>query len=166
MRVFFRSLYMLLLVACMGGIAFFFWNVETSLPGLPYNDFVRFLDQGEVAKVHLRGDKDVVVTDTYGRQFALSLPNVSAVMPALVEKGIPVTTESEPSPFIINFASVTLPLLLLLIFGFYVHRKMAAADSNESEFVKKKASSAKVSAGRRVTFRDVAGVPEVKEEPA
>lgn len=164
MRVFFRSLYMLLLVACMGGIAFFFWNVETSLPGLPYNDFVRFLDQGEVAKVHLRGDKDVVVTDTYGRQFALSLPNVSAVMPALVEKGIPVTTESEPSPFIINFASVTLPLLLLLIFGFYVHRKMAAADSNESEFVKKKASSAKVSAGRRVTFRDVAGVPEVKEE--
>ncbi|MDH3360177.1 MAG: ATP-dependent zinc metalloprotease FtsH, partial [Desulfobulbaceae bacterium] len=70
----------------------------------------------------------------------------------------------EPSTIVTNFVSITLPFLLFLIFGFYVHRKMSVADNKESDFAKNKSSAARVTGDRRVTFRDVAGVPEVKEE--
>ncbi|MDH3359491.1 MAG: hypothetical protein OEL55_01345, partial [Desulfobulbaceae bacterium] len=138
--------------------------MENRLPTLKYNEFISVLDQGEVAEIHLHGEKEVVVTDTFGRRFSLFLPNAATIVPELVKKGIPVVAESETSPLIINFLSVTLPLVLLLIFGFYVHRKMAAADSKETDFAKHKSSATGITGRRRVTFRDVAGVPEVKEE--
>ena len=164
MRVFFRSLYMLLVFVCVGGAVYFFWDLENRLPAMPYSDFVHSLEQGEVSSIHIRGGKDIVVTDSFGRQFSLFVPDVNAILPKMLEKGIPVTSEPASSPFVVNFGSVTLPILLLLIFGFYVHRKMAASDSKESEFAKKKTSAAIIPGNRRVTFRDVAGVPEVKEE--
>jgi len=164
MRVFFRSLFMLILVAGLGGVSFFFWQLEHRLPGLNINEFNRLVEQGEVSAMCLRGEKEVVVTDTFGRQFSLFMPNVGDILPQLVAKGIPVTSENETSPLFINFISVTLPVVLILIFGFYVQRKMAASDNKESEFAKKKATAAVITGSKRVTFRDVAGVPEVKEE--
>ncbi|MDH5298604.1 MAG: ATP-dependent zinc metalloprotease FtsH [Desulfobulbaceae bacterium] len=151
------------LVAFLAGTGFFFWSLETRLPSLSYNDFVGCLHRNEISGVHLRGNKDVVITDTYGRKFAVFLPDTGTLLPQLLAKGIPVTSESESSPLLVNFLSVTLPLLIILIIGFYVHRKMAAADDSESDFAKKKAISP-TGGGKRVTFRDVAGIPEVKEE--
>ena len=163
MRVFFRSVYYLTLVAVLVGLGIFFWNLESKRPSMSYNDFVASLERNEIATIHLHGDSKVVMTDSFGREFAVFLPDAGSLLPRLAEKGIPVTSESEVSPLLVNFLSVTLPLLIVLIVGFYVQRKMSASEEGESDFAKKKAIAA-TNGGRRVTFRDVAGIPEVKEE--
>ncbi len=161
MVVFVRTLYILTVAAIIGGSVALFWHLESRLPVISYNEFLMSLENNEIVEVHLRGSA-IMLTDTYGRQSTTYAPDVAGLLPRLIEKNVTVYGKSDsPSPFW-NVLSLTVPVLLIMVAWYFLARKQAQ-DEDSSDFAKDRVRSF-AKGGKNITFRDVAGVPEAKEE--
>lgn len=156
-----RTLFALTVILFFGGLCTFFWWIETRLPVINYNDFLAHLDSGDLGEVHIQGS-EITITDTDGRSYTAYSPDIAALMPLMLEKHIPVTIEPDHSAMLVNVFTITLPLALLAFF-WLLYQKSRTSAEDDSDFVGKKAIVFD-SGNRQVTFRDVAGIPEVKEE--
>ncbi|MCB2184522.1 MAG: ATP-dependent zinc metalloprotease FtsH [Desulfobulbaceae bacterium] len=161
MTLFIRTIFAIVVLAVIGGTIAVFWNIENRLPPISYNEFLEILEKDEVADVHLRGS-EVSLTDSYGREFITYSPDVPALVPRLLEKGVIVNGSSEnPSP-LWDLAGIAVPVFLILVVWYSMLRR-GGEDESESQFAKDKITRF-TPQNRQVTFRDVAGVSEVKEE--
>ncbi|MBU4229928.1 MAG: ATP-dependent zinc metalloprotease FtsH [Desulfurivibrionaceae bacterium] len=160
-----KLVYTLFLLAVLGIIGFataLFWKLENTRPPLKYNDFLTSLENSEIAEVHLKGG-NISLTDIYGREFSTFSPDVDALMGKLVHKKVSIITEDDrPSPFG-NLLTVTLPISIILIGGLLVMRSQQRKSEEEPEFAKNKAIHFDKN-NKPITFDDVAGIPEAKEE--
>ncbi|MHB1184429.1 MAG: ATP-dependent zinc metalloprotease FtsH [Desulfobulbia bacterium] len=160
-----KLVYTLFLIAVLGIIGFataLFWKLENTRPPLKYNDFLTNLENSEIAEVHLKGG-NISLTDIYGREFSTFSPDVDTLMDKLVQKKVAIITEDDrPSPFG-NFFAVTLPISIILIGGLLVMRNQQRKSEEEPEFAKNKAIHFDKN-NKPITFDDVAGIPEAKEE--
>jgi cell division protease FtsH len=157
---FIRVLYILFLVALLGGSGLVFWQLEQSCPEISYNEFITTVRNGEVAEVRFQGG-EVRLKDVYSRQFKTYAPDMRAVLPELLEKKVAVYGENDRSSRLWNLLSVALPVLIIMLAWYAMMRRQEAADGAGS-FGKDKSSFARPS--RQVTFRDVTGIPEAKNE--
>lgn len=159
----FYVFFILIVVGLIAGFGTLFWNLETKLPPLRYNEFLTSLDNNEIAEVHLQGGK-IKVTDIYGREFATFSPDVGSLMPKLTEKMVAITAEDDsPSP-LWSLLTITLPIgAILLAWLMSMRSQFRTHEEDESDFAKNKVIHFDT-AHRRLTFDDVAGIPEAKEE--
>ncbi|MFZ5775448.1 MAG: ATP-dependent zinc metalloprotease FtsH [Thermodesulfobacteriota bacterium] len=144
-------------------IGAFFWKLEHTLPPMGYSNFLAGLEKDEIRSVHITGGS-ITGQDVHGRPFATFSPDVPGLMPRLIAKNVAVTAEDDrPSPFLGFFAN-SAPLLLLLA-GWLLVRSQQKQGGNETEsdFAKNKVIHFDANT-RPVTFDDVAGIPEAKEE--
>jgi len=158
---FIRSLYILVLIGILGGIIVLFWNMEHKQPSISYNEFLTSLENNEIAKVSFKGG-DINLVDTFGREFTTFSPDVQSILPKLLEKNVIVLGRNDrPAPFW-NLLSIVIPVcLVMLAWYFLASKQVRKGDDEDSEKDKKyKFTTSSTS----VTFRDVAGVPEAKEE--
>jgi cell division protease FtsH len=160
MVAFIRMLYILFLVALLGGSGFIFWQLEQSRPEISYNEFVTILQSGEVAEVRFHGG-EILLEDIYQRQLKTYAPDVQALMPLLLEKKVAVFGENDQSSRLWNLLSVAVPVLIIMLAWYSIMRKQESG-GGESGFAKGKSSFIRPS--RHVTFRDVSGIPEAKTE--
>ena len=160
MGTFIRSLFLIGILAAVGGVVALFWNLENRLPPLSYNEFLLSLDNNEISEVHLQGG-EVTLLNKAGRKFTTYTPDVASLMPKLLQKDVVVYGRPDRAPLLWSVASLVVPLLLILVVWFLLARKESQGES--SDFAKRKAVIP-VTGSRQVTFRDVAGIPEVKEE--
>ncbi len=161
MGTFFRTLFAIIVIAVLGITVLIFWNMESKVPSISYNEFLLSLDNNEISEVRIRGG-EVTLTDIYDRQYRTFVPDIAGVLPKLSEKEIVIYGQSDrPSP-LWNIISITIPVALILLVWFLVMRKQGQGEGG-SDFAKGKAINF-ASSGKQVTFRDVAGIPEVKEE--
>ena len=160
-----RLVYTLFLIAVLGVIGFataLFWKLENTHPPLKYNDFLTSLENSEIAEVHLKGG-NITLTDIYGREFSTFSPEVDNLMGKLAQKKISIITEDDrPSPFW-NFFTVTLPISIILIGWLMLMRTQQRRSEEEPEFAKNKVIHFDKN-NKTITFDDVAGIPEAKEE--
>jgi len=161
-----KLIYTLFLVAVLGVIGLataLFWRLENTSPPLKYNDFLTNLENNEIAEVHLKGG-NIKLTDIYGREFSTFSPDVSYLMGKLAQKKIAITAEDDrPSPFW-NLFTVTLPIGVILIGWLLLMRtQQRGGGEEEPEFAKNKAIHFDKN-NIPITFDDVAGIPEAKEE--
>ena len=161
MTIFIRTLFTIVVLAVIGGTAAIFWNFEKRLPPMSYNEFLVILEKDEVTKVHIKGGH-ISLQDTFGREFATFSPDIPSLLPTLIEKGVIVHGSSEGPSYLWSLGQIVVPILLILVVWFSLLRKPQAPDEETSTFAKDKMSNS--SAKDRVTFRDVAGIPEAKEE--
>jgi len=158
-----QTLVILAIFTIVGFIAFFFWQLERQLPPLKYSDFLESLEKNEIAEVHLKGGK-VDITDIYGRRFTTFSPDVTTLMPKLISKKVAVTAEADrPSP-LINLFTVTLPILLVLLFWLILSQRQQLPPPEEKSDFAKGHIVFPDKEGKKITFDDVAGIPEAKEE--
>ncbi len=162
MTLFIRTIFTLVLLLVVGGAITVFWNIENRLPTLSYNEFLTILDKDEVTEVRLQGS-EIALKDTFGREFATYSPDIAALLPKLLDKGVIITGGSDNSVRIWRLAELAVPVMLILLVWYSLLRNQAA-DYNESEDKDKHARFAPQAMNKLVTFRDVAGVPEAKEE--
>ena len=162
MTLFIRTIFTLVLLLVVGGAITVFWNIENRLPTLSYNEFLTILDKDEVTEVRLQGS-DIALKDTFGREFATYAPDIDVLLPKLLDKGVIITGGSDNSARIWRLAELAVPVMLILLVWYSLLRHQAA-DYNESEDKDKHARFAPQAMNKLVTFRDVAGVPEAKEE--
>jgi cell division protease FtsH len=160
--LFIRTLFVLAVLLVLGGSTAVFWHMENRLPPLSYNEFLTILAKDEVAEVHLQGGQ-ISLKDTFGREFATFCPDVPALLPALLEKGIPVYGRPDRSSSLLLLAELVVPVLLILLVWYAMLRRQTAEES-DADGKDGKGRFSPQQMRNPVTFRDVAGVPEAKEE--
>ncbi len=161
MVAFIRSLYILMLAAILGGIVILFWRMEHQQPVISFNEFLTSLENNEIAEVHFKGGT-IRFKDTFEREFSTFSPDIPSLIPALLEKNVILHGENDsPSP-VWTLLTIVFPVLLIMLAWYFLASKQIAR-STEEEGDKEKGFNFATSS-TKITFRDVAGISEAKEE--
>ena len=143
------------------------WNVSTQFQvpddSMTFSDFLRQVDAGEVQSVELSGN-DITGSVAGGNRFrTYAPPQYEGLANILVERDVVVTArEATASPWATLLYSWA-PILLIIGFWVFFMRQVQSGGNKALSFGK---SRAKLSSNtkKKVTFKDVAGVDEPKEE--
>ncbi len=152
------GLWMLLLTG-LGIIVYNIWLRETTYPPLPYTQFLSELQQNKILRVHLQGGA-ISGEDSAGRNFTTYAPEISTLMPLLLEHGVEITAEPPPYEGAGGLAATILPLLLIMGGWFLFSRNR----SGGTAFTGNRSKRFTPNSGRRITFDDVAGIAEARQE--
>lgn len=134
------------------------WSMEKRLPPVDYTTFLAQFRSGEIKAVEIIGGK-INATDKYGQEFQTYSPDITLLLPKLEEKDIVIRARPEPKSF--GFFESTLPLLIVIGAWIYWSRKNK---STNDLGMKGKDSLVPKDLAAKVTFADVAGIDEAKEE--
>ena len=154
----FKKFLVLLIAVTVGVVVYNIWNVENKPPSLEYSAFLALLKLHEVRSVHLRGG-EIRGMDIHDQPFSTYSPDVSSLVKKIEDTDIIVT--ASPGPSSAPFWSSTFPVLLLI--AFWVFFMVRQKKGGLGEFSKNKTKFGRDSL-QKVTFDDVAGIPEAKEE--
>ncbi|HEY4070592.1 MAG TPA: ATP-dependent zinc metalloprotease FtsH [Sphingomicrobium sp.] len=136
---------------------------------IPYSEFVRQVDQGNVRSVTMAtggtGNSAISGKLDTGEVFNTIAPGDANVSDKLLQKGVAVQVKGEEGSSIwLYMLYNSLPFLLILGISFFVMRQMQKnAGSGAMGFGKSRARMLTEKQGR-VTFSDVAGIDEAREE--
>jgi cell division protease FtsH len=131
---------------------------------LAFSDFLVSVDSGEVRDVTIKGNN---VSGHYrdGRNFVTYTPNDPTLIEKLSKKGVRITAQpsEEGSPTLWGILISWFPMLLLIGVWIFFMRQMQGGTGKAMGFGKSKARLMTESA-TRITFDDVAGIEEAKQE--
>src|ERR1044072_923145 len=136
---------------------------------IPYSEFVRQVDEGNVRSVTMAtgstGNSAITGKLDSGEVFNTIAPGDANVSDKLLGKGVAVQVKGEEGSSIwLYMLYNSLPFLLILGISFFVMRQMQKnAGSGAMGFGKSRARMLTEKQGR-VTFADVAGIDEAREE--
>ncbi|MDD3620016.1 MAG: ATP-dependent zinc metalloprotease FtsH [Desulfobulbaceae bacterium] len=155
----FKQFLILLIAVTIGVIAYNIWSVESKPPAIEYSSFLKQLENREIKSVHIRGGL-VEGTDKHDQPFMTYAPDPDSLIEKMIAADV--SFKASPPSTTSPFWHSTFPVLLLLGFWvfFMVRQQKGGGLGN---FSKKKTRFAEVSK-QNVTFDDVAGVPDAKEE--
>ncbi|MDB5666271.1 ATP-dependent zinc metalloprotease FtsH [Cypionkella sp.] len=130
---------------------------------VPYSEFIQRVESGDVASVKLDGES-VVVKAKDGTSYATIAPSDPMLTDRLLAKGVVVEAQSQQQSGILSLMSVWLPFIVLIgVWIFFMNRMQGGGKGGAMGFGKSRAKLLTEKQGR-VTFDDVAGIDEAKEE--
>jgi cell division protease FtsH len=144
------------------------WNFSTNFQQrdslISFSDFMEKVNGGQVATVLITGSEVTGTFKAANETFRTYAPaQYEGLANKLLEKGVQVTAkEPTVSPWSTIFYSWA-PILLMIGFWIFLMRQMQSGGNKALSFGKSKAKLSS-SAQKKVTFKDVAGVDEAKEE--
>jgi len=128
-----------------------------------YSDFITAVDKGDVKSVQLDGE-DVRYQVADGSSFSTTKEGNDAIADKLVAKGIAVNVVKQQQSGLMSILGVWLPFLVMIgLWVFFMNRMQGGGKGGAMGFGKSKAKLLTEKHGR-VTFDDVAGIDEAKEE--
>ncbi|UTS79492.1 ATP-dependent zinc metalloprotease FtsH [Phaeobacter piscinae] len=128
-----------------------------------FSDFVSAVENGNVSTVTLDGEQ-VRYTTSDGQNFMTIKPGDAEVTSLLIDNNIPVRAEKQQQSGFQSFLMTLLPFLLLIgVWIYFMNRMQGGGKGGAMGFGKSKAKMLTEKHGR-VTFDDVAGIDEAKEE--
>jgi len=129
---------------------------------LNYSNFIEKVNKGEVASVKIQGQRILGVTSD-GQRFTTYAPEDPALVGELIKNKVQVEAEAdEESPWYAMLMS-WFPMLLLVGVWVFFMRQMQSGNGRAMSFGRSRARMI-TQETTRVTFDDVAGVDEAKEE--
>ncbi len=144
------------------------------VPEVAISDLAKSVQAGEVKNILVEGDKltitytnDEVKTAKKEVDASLSqtLFNYGVTKDALAKTSIAIKNESGFSYWLLNFLPFLLPIVFILLFFWYLSRQVKGAGMQAFTFGQSKARITDPNdKNNRVTFKDVAGCKEAKEE--
>ncbi len=130
---------------------------------ISYSDFISRVDNSQVASVVIDGER-LLVRGKDGNQYTAIIPQGTDVTGQLITKGVEVRAEPQQQSGIMSMVSLWLPFLVLIgIWIFFMNRMQGGGKGGAMGFGKSRAKLLTEKQGR-VTFDDVAGIDEAKEE--
>ncbi|MCK0169941.1 ATP-dependent zinc metalloprotease FtsH [Aliiroseovarius sp. S1123] len=128
-----------------------------------YSEFIAAVEGDNVKSVTLDGEK-LVYQAADGKIYQTIVPRDAEVTQLLIAEGVEVTAEAQQQSGIMNLVTLLLPVALLIGFWFFMMNRMQGRGGGGAMgFGKSKAKMLTEREGR-VTFDDVAGIDEAKEE--
>jgi len=128
-----------------------------------YSDFVAAVDSGAVSQATIDGET-IRYRGTDGVDYTTVRPDDAEITQRLIDKGVAVKAESQQQSGFQSFLLSLLPFLLLIgVWIYFMNRMQGGGKGGAMGFGKSKAKMLTEKSGR-VTFDDVAGIDEAKEE--
>ena len=151
----------------MAVIAVMVWNFSTKFQAaaksLTFTEFMMAVDTGQIASVTITGNEISGTTKANDTFRTVAPPQYEGLANRLLERNVVVTArEPTASPWT-ALLSTWVPILLMIGFWVFIMRQMQSGGNKALSFGKSKAKLSS-SAQKKVTFKDVAGVDEAKEE--
>ncbi len=130
---------------------------------VPYSDFIARVNAGDVKAVELDGEK-VRITGKDGTQYLTIRPTGEQVTDKLLDKGVIIQARPQEQSSLLTIIISYLPFLLLIgVWIYFMNRMQGGGRGGAMGFGKSRAKLLTEKQGR-VTFDDVAGIDEAKEE--
>ena len=151
----------------IGLVVILLYNLFTVRPQpvteLVYSDFMSRVADGDIAEVTLRG-REISGKFKDGNLFTSYSAEDPELVTFLRSKGIRIVAEPlQDSPWYVTIFVSWFPMILLIAVWIFFMRQMQAGGSKALSFGKSKARLLSASSVK-VTFKDVAGIDEAKEE--
>ena len=153
------------------GVVILLWNTfqggKAVQKELTYTDFLASVEQGKVAEVTIR---DRQLTGKYksdslaGQEFKTTLlSDDPQLVPELRKANVKIRAEEARENPLLSILLTWAPVLLIVGLWIFFMRQMQSGGNKALSFGKSKAKLLNAS-GKKVTFKDVAGVEEAKDE--
>jgi cell division protease FtsH len=139
-------------------------QINASNSKVAFSEFLSQVDQGRVIKVEIQGNNiSGVLSD--GSAFSTYSPNYPNLVEKLSIKGVNILASpiEDKMPSLLGILLSWFPMLLLIAVWVFFMRQMQGGKGGAMGFGKSKAKLLTEAQGK-VTFNDVAGVEEAKEE--
>ena len=167
----------LFMILIMLGVFYVFNVMNKDVKDLTYNEFIEELNDGEVKEIYVTPRNSAQTYEITGslksykenESFFVRLPKSDEVMKKIIEASevqkFDMETKNDPdSSSLILILINVLPFVIVIGFAFFFLNKQMAGNKNSFDFGK---SKARLSDDKnKVTFKDVAGLKEEKEEVA
>ena len=143
------------------------WNLSSQFrtgdTPVAFSEFIRWVETGQVDRVELTGN-EIVGTSSTGEQFrSYAPPQYEGLANKLIERDVVIqANEAVASPWATLLYSWA-PILLIIGFWVFFMRQVQSGGNKALSFGKSRAKLSS-STQKKVTFKDVAGVDEPKEE--
>jgi cell division protease FtsH len=143
------------------------WNVSTKLQPqhrtVAFTEFLSWVDNNQVATVEMAG-QDISGTTKANEKFITYAPTqFDGLVNKLYDHGVVVKAKAEAASPWASILYTWAPVLLMIGFWIFFMRQMQSGGNKALSFGKSKAKLSS-SSQKKVTFKDVAGVDEAKEE--
>ncbi len=137
-------------------------NSENS--SLPFSNFLNEVEAGRVVEVQIQGNNITGILSD-GKKFKTYSPNYPELVDKLSSKGVSIvaTPLEDKMPSLLGILLSWFPMLLLIGVWIFFMRQMQGGKGGAMGFGRSKAKLLNEAQGK-VTFNDVAGVEEAKEE--
>ncbi|WP_082863515.1 ATP-dependent zinc metalloprotease FtsH [Thermodesulfatator autotrophicus] len=166
MRNFYRNLTIWLLIALAMILLFNFVSTpHQKATEISYTDFISMVEKGQITEVTIKGREIRGVVADKKETFITYIPEgETELIPMLRQAGVRINVKpDDKNPWYLSFLISWLPMLLLVGVWIFFMRQMQAGSGRAFSFGR---SRARMVSGEevKVTFDDVAGVDEAKEE--
>ncbi|HRE12667.1 MAG TPA: ATP-dependent zinc metalloprotease FtsH, partial [Usitatibacteraceae bacterium] len=142
-------------------------NRQASANVLDYSTFMEEARQGRIAKVKMDGGRTLKASSKDGRSFTVYTPGIQDpwMVSDLLKHGVSVEAKPEEEPsLLMNIFVSWFPMLLLIgVWIFFMRQMQGGGRGGAFSFGKSRARMLDENTNQ-VTFADVAGVDEAKEE--
>ncbi|MCK4910923.1 MAG: ATP-dependent metallopeptidase FtsH/Yme1/Tma family protein, partial [Thermodesulfovibrionales bacterium] len=160
----FRGLVIWLLVIMLMILLFNLMNTPQKTDSeIKFSEFLQSLERGEVQEVVIK-DNDISGRMKDGKQFATYATDYPDLVPKLREKGVEITARPpDQNPWYVTFFFSWGPIIFLVLVWVFFMRQMQGGGNKAMSFGKSKArlfTEHQV----KITFSDVAGIEEAKDE--
>ncbi len=164
MNQFYKNLALWLVISLMMILLFNLFNKpKPTQEKLSYSDFITAVDGGKVSSVTIQGN-DIIGKYSDGKEFRSYKPADAELTNKLLEKKVPVSARPEEEK--VSWFSIFIswfPLIFLVGVWIFFMRQMQVGGGKAMSFGKSRAKLLTEAQGK-ITFEDVAGVEEAKEE--
>jgi cell division protease FtsH len=144
----------------------FFGGSNSSTQGsnaVGYSEFVSMVESGQVQSATLNGEK-VTFRSQDGKVFSTIAPQDNSLTQRLLENNVKIDAKSQTPSGFMSLISALLPFVLLIgVWLFFMNRMQGGGKGGAMGFGKSRAKLLTEKHGR-VTFDDVAGIDEAKDE--
>jgi cell division protease FtsH len=161
---FYKNLALWLVVGLIIVVLFNVWNQpRRAQREISFSEFLYAVENGQVERVTIQG-QNIYGQYMDGGDFRTYAPNDPQLIPMLREKGISISARpEEDNPWYMTVLISWFPMILLIGVWIFFMRQMQAGGGKALSFGKSRAKL--ISDGhQKVTFADVAGIDEAKEE--
>ncbi len=168
--------YLIILVAALALFFQYFGQNSAQSNEKGIAEVIADAQAGRISEIQAQaGEEQIIVTDANGNKYRSRLESTDSIMSLLAQYNVPLTEESGETRFVVNvdpapawggllsIFTVLLPTLLLIGFFVFFMRQAQGSNNQALSFGK---SRARMFAGDKptVTFADVAGQEEAKQD--
>jgi len=163
---FYKNLALWLVITLMMVMLYNLFNQQqVSETNISYTEFLAMVDNENVAEVVIQG-QELFVTDINRNHFKIFAPQDADLIKTLRQKGVSIIAKPpSESPWYMSILVSWFPMVVLIGVWIFFMRQMQAGGGKALSFGKSRAHLLS-DQSEKVTFEDVAGIDEAKEELA
>ncbi|MCL4461812.1 MAG: ATP-dependent zinc metalloprotease FtsH [Nitrospirae bacterium] len=166
MKPFYKNLALWLVIGLVIFLVFDLFQVrQPGMKNLVFSDFISKLDQNQISEVTIKNNyiSGVMKDGSHFKTYAANDPNL---VQELQKKNVRIVAiPPEDNPWYLNLLISWGPIIVLVLLWVFFMRQMQSGGNKAMSFGKSRAKLI-TEDKRKITFADVAGVEEAKEEVA